>query len=133
MNMGTRIKHPRPAILSSTIINLSTRRRIRVKLETADTMLSRMRGLMFRKKPASILFVFPSMGIYPIHSFFVPFEFDAVYLDKEWRVSGLFERIRPFVPLVSPPNPSLMLLELAAGASRKLGLKLGSRIAITGD
>ncbi|MFH1095204.1 MAG: DUF192 domain-containing protein [Candidatus Micrarchaeota archaeon] len=114
----------------SLIINLSSKRRLPVRLEKADTMLSRMRGLMFRRKPASILFVFPSEGIYPIHSFFVPFEFDAVYLDSQWRVSGIFERIRPFVPFISPPSPSLMLLELEAGASRKLGLKIGDRIAI---
>ena len=112
------------------IQNLDSKKSMRVRLEPADTMLSRMRGLMFRQKPASILFTFPSEAVYPIHSFFVPFEFDAVYLDASGRVSGVFHCVKPFVPFLCPPKPSLCLLELEAGAAKRLGIKMGHRLSI---
>jgi uncharacterized membrane protein (UPF0127 family) len=96
--------------------------------EIADTPASRSRGLMFRSKPKRILFKFGRPGRYSIHSFFVAFPFDAIYLDGEMRVTEVYLSVPPFVPLLVPKRPASFLLELPEGEGRKL--KLGERIII---
>ena len=96
---------------------------ITVPLEQANTSLSRLRGLMFRKKPASILFTFAWPDLHGIHSFFVSFPFDAVYLDEAGRVVDVFARVPPFKPYVQPSRPVRYLIELPAGMAARLHLK----------
>lgn len=93
-------------------------------METAGTTLSRMRGLMFRKSCVPILFDFHSMGIWPIHSFFVRFKFDAIYLDSDWKAVAIYEGIPPFTACVSPSVPSRYLIELPSGSVKKLSAKI---------
>ena len=97
----------------------------------ANSFFTRLRGLMFRAKfPRTMLFVFPDVSIKrnSIHSFFVFFEFDAVYLDAEKKVVGIFERVRPFTFYIEPKKPSAYLLELEAGAVKKLKIGIGDKL-----
>lgn len=97
----------------------------------ANTFLSRLRGLMFRLRfPKAILFFFPSVSPKrnAIHSFFVFFSFDAVYLDEEKKVIDIYESIKPFTPYVEPKKPARYLLELEAGAVRRFGIEVGDDI-----
>ncbi len=96
--------------------------------EIADTPSARSRGLMFRSKPKRILFRFGKPGRYSIHSFFVFFRFDAVYLDSEMRVLEKYLGVRPFVPLLVPKKQASYLLELPEGEGK--GLRLGERIEL---
>jgi len=96
--------------------------------EIADTPSARARGLMFRKKPKRILFRFGKPGRYSIHSFFVAFPFDAIYLDCEMRVLEKYLSVQPFVPLLVPKKHACYLLELPEGEGKKL--KLGEKIII---
>ncbi|HIH23269.1 TPA: hypothetical protein HA238_06075 [Candidatus Micrarchaeota archaeon] len=84
--------------------------------EKADTLLARIRGLMFSEK-RNILFVFPHEGIQPIHSLFVFFPFHAVYLDKEMQVVEKF-RVEPFEMLVKNTKPAKYLLEIPEGVGQ---------------
>jgi len=95
--------------------------------EVADSLFSRARGLMFRNNPVTILFKFDSTGRNSIHSFFVFFEFDAVYLDKNKRVVDCYERIAPFTLLVVPKKPSHYLVEFPPGAIKKHKIQVGDR------
>jgi uncharacterized protein len=97
----------------------------------ADSFFTRLRGLMFRAKfPKTMLFYFPEASIKrnSIHSMFVFFEFDAVYLDAEKKVIGIYERVRPFTLYIEPKTPALYLLELDAGAVGRLNIELGDQL-----
>jgi uncharacterized membrane protein (UPF0127 family) len=77
---------------------------------------------MFRHQPVPILFKFPNVGIWPIHSLFVFFRFDAVYIDPEKRVAEILPEIPSWKLLIMPKCQSLYLLELPPGQSRKLSV-----------
>ncbi len=99
-------------------------------LEQANTSISRLRGLMFRQKPASILFTFAWPDLHGIHSFFVSFPFDAVYLDEQGKVVDVFERVPPFTPYVSPRKPVRYLIELPPGMAGRLHLKPNNSVKL---
>lgn len=115
---------------SKKITNARAKKSIRLPLQSATTMLSRMRGLMFRKKCIPILFDFGMDGIWPIHSFFVAFPFDAIYLDSKMEVVEVFEAVAPFQAYISPSFPSRYLIELPRGSAKKLGAKKGDKFLI---
>jgi len=94
------------------IENASKKKRVKAALEMADTEIRRVRGLMFRDEIVPMLFIFGFNGIFPIHSYFVKKEFDAVYLSADGAVTELFRRIAPNTALVSPKKKSSFLLEL---------------------
>lgn len=81
-----------------------------IRCLTAFSALPQIRGLMFRAKPASILFDFGADGAHPIHSLFVFFPFDAVYIGADRRVTEKF-RVRPFSLLCRNAIPARYLLE----------------------
>jgi len=87
------------------------------EFELCSSFLSRFRGLMFRRSPARLLFIFPSTAPHPIHSLFVFFPFDAVFLDEQKRVVGVRKGIAPFTPFIAPPQPIKYLLEFPQGES----------------
>ncbi len=107
------------------ISNPARKTAISVPFERADTLFTRARGLMFRSRPLAILFTFDYTGHHSIHSFFVPFEFDAVFLDENWKVVDSYERVRPFTHLITPVRPASYLLEMPAGHASKLKIRNG--------
>jgi len=90
------------------------RRLLASKVLKADTALSRMRGLLGRGRlePGEALWIAPCAMI---HTFFMRFSLDVVFLDAELRVLRVIERLRPW--RVSPWVPwARSVLELEAGA-----------------
>ncbi len=120
-----------PSSFAARITNQSNGESLSLNLEMANTPLSRLRGLMFRKKPAAILFSFDWPDKHGIHSFFVSFPFDAVYLDGEGRVVDVFEKVPPFTAYLSPSKPVLYLVELPPGLAKRLRIKRGNRLSIS--
>ncbi len=94
-----------------------TRKKFVCSALVASSALPRFRGLMLRKKPLPILFLFPYEAIWPIHSLLVLFPFDAVYLDSHRRVCEILPSLLPWNPLIAPRSKSKYLLELPAGHS----------------
>ena len=99
--------------------------------EIADTTFKRARGLMFRSgisKP--LLFIMPSESaeLSSIHSFFVFFPFDAVFLNSKGVVVDIRERIRPFSLKITPAKPARYILEMNAGQAKKKGIRIGDRL-----
>lgn len=77
----------------------------------ADNLLSKIIGLIFcNDKKKNILFIFTEEKKHPIHSFFVPYSFSAVYLDKDMKVTEIF-RVKPNERYVSNIKPAKYLLE----------------------
>jgi uncharacterized membrane protein (UPF0127 family) len=112
--------------------NISKNRSADVALEIADDEFSRTRGLMFRKKIIPILFIFNSSGIFPIHSYFVNGEFDAIYISEGKVAVEVIRKIKPNIPLISPKERSLYLLELPPNLTDRLGIKVGDKISWSG-
>ena len=94
--------------------------------EVADTLLRQVRGLMFRRKPITIYFSFKRTNIYPIHSWFVFFPFDLVYLLGN-RVVEVYPNVLPF-SYIKPKHPSDGFIELPSGYIHEHSISVGDRV-----
>jgi uncharacterized protein len=96
------------------------------RCEVADRMLPRMRGLLGRKDldPGTGLLISRTSSI---HTFFMAFPIDAVFLDRELRVRAVVPRIRPWRMALRPGSRSV--LELGAGEAARVGIEVGRRLA----
>lgn len=89
-------------------------KRVRVKgkiieAEVCDSALSKMRGLMFRRKPRPLLFTFDKPTKQPIHSFFCK-PFLALWLNENKIIEQKI--VQPFCLFVHPKQPFTYLLEI---------------------
>ncbi|MFH1285958.1 MAG: DUF192 domain-containing protein [Candidatus Micrarchaeota archaeon] len=111
------------------LFNLTKKRVISARTEKARTLFSRARGLMFRRNFIDpILFIFDEEKVQPIHSLFVFLSFDAVFLDREKRVTEVIREIAPFKPYIAPRKPAKYLIELPAGYAAKKKIELGDAL-----
>ncbi len=97
---------------SVRIVNQTREQVVCERAEVAANMFSRMRGLLGRSGLASGEGMFFA-GESSIHSAFMRFHFDAVFLDAELRVLKLAERIPPW--RAHSARGARNVLELAAG------------------
>ena len=94
----------------------------------ADNPWLRLRGLLGRDSlpPGEGILLTPSPSI---HSAFMRFEFDVVFLDREMRVVRLVERLPAWKARSAKGAKSV--LELAAGEIERRGLEVGDELAVT--
>ncbi len=100
------------------------------RTEIADNPFTRMRGLLGRAgldQGSGMLF----RGESSIHSAFMRFEFDAVFMDRELRVVKLAERIKPWRALGAKGAGNI--LELAGGEISRLGIAVGDQLAVSDE
>ncbi|MSR85944.1 hypothetical protein EXS74_00945 [Candidatus Woesearchaeota archaeon] len=100
------------------------------KVKVCDTLFSRTLGLMFSPSlPSSqgILLVAnqQSKAQTSIHSFFVFFTFDALWVDENKRVVDR-KTVKPFQALIRPREAAKYVIELPRGSTE--GISLGSKI-----
>jgi len=89
-------------------------------------MRERSKGLLGRKGlPPGEGLLIPKTS--SIHTFFMRFPMDAVFLDKELRVRAVRPAIPPFRLAWKPGARSV--LELAAGEAARVGLQEGVRLS----
>ena len=92
----------------------------------ADRMFSRMKGLLGRKSLAEgegiLLRPAPS-----IHTFFMRFPIDVVFLSKEGEVLKVAEDVRPW--RARSCRGAHSVLELSAGETQRRGIAVGQRLA----
>jgi uncharacterized protein len=88
----------------------------------ADTPTSRLRGLLGRSelRPGEGLLLRPASAI---HTCFMRFPIDAVFLDRDWRVLGICGDVRPW--RAASRRGAKAVLELPAGESARRGLEPG--------
>jgi uncharacterized membrane protein (UPF0127 family) len=113
---------------NTLLSNISKKKSAKISMEIADTAFSRMRGLMFREKVVPILFIFDKEGIYPIHSKFVPAEFDAIWLSPNGTAVDVIRKIPPNKTLITPEAAALYLLELPPEITDRLKIGEGDRL-----
>jgi uncharacterized protein len=91
----------------------------------ADRMLSRMKGLLGRKdlSTGEGILIRPAPSI---HTFFMRFPIDAVFLSRQGEVLKIAEHVAPW--RARSCRHSYAVLELAAGEAGRCGLAVGERI-----
>ncbi|MBD3397827.1 hypothetical protein GF412_01695 [Candidatus Micrarchaeota archaeon] len=99
----------------------------KVTCEKACTPLSQIRGLMFRREVIPILFDFFRDDIHPIHSFFVPSAFYAIYISSSGEVVDKF-RVVPSELHRQNSGPARYLLEI--DEKRAAWFKKGDRVVL---
>jgi uncharacterized protein len=116
------MRQPEPKL----IVNL-TRRSIVCEFGTvADRPIARMRGLLGRaalaKGEGLLLAPAPS-----IHTAFMRFPIDAVFLDSEFRIVKLEADLPPW--RIASASRARAVLELSAGEIARRGLTVGQQLA----
>jgi uncharacterized protein len=92
----------------------------------ADSPVSRMRGLLGRSelRPGEGLLLLPASSV---HTFFMRFPIDAVFLDEGLRVLRISDELRPW--RAASRRGARAVLELPAGESARRGLVAGDKLA----
>jgi uncharacterized protein len=108
------------------IINLTRDRPVCVG-ELADGPLLRMRGLLGREGlPAGEgMLITPAPGI---HTAFMRFPIDALFLDRSMRIIDIVEQLRPW--RMASRRQAHAVLELCAGECSRQGVEVGDRLAL---
>ncbi len=114
------------ATKTKLIVNLTRKHCVCVG-ELADNPLLRMRGLIGRSGlPAGEgVLLSPAPGI---HTAFMRFPIDAVFLDRDLRVVDIVERLRPW--RMASRHRARAVLELAAGECARRGVHVGDRLGL---
>jgi len=85
--------------------------------------LGKITGLMFRSKSAfNLLFNFDKNTNMPIHSFFVFYDFLAIWTDENNNAVD-FKIVRPFTSIIKSKRPFRKLIELPINESNKAIIK----------
>jgi hypothetical protein len=95
------------------------------RCEVASGAFSRMRGLLGRSglAPGEGMLITKSGSI---HTAFMRFPIDAVFLDRDLRVRKVVAAIPPF--RAAAARRSRSVLELAAGEAERAGIAVGRRL-----
>ena len=93
----------------------------------ADSPASRMKGLLGRSelRPGEGLLLRPASSI---HTFFMRFPIDAVFLDGGLRVLRISDELRPW--RAASRRGAHAVLELPAGESARRGLEVGDSLRV---
>ena len=98
------------------------------QVTVANTGLSRMIGLLGRRslEPNTGIWLVPANAI---HTIGMMFRFDVILIDKNYRVVGLRERIRPF-SMTWPNFHAATVLELPADTISKSRTEIGDQLRL---
>lgn len=110
------------------IINKSNNSVLADNVIVADTFFYRLKGLMFKRtfEDNSAIVLYPCNSI---HTFFMKFSLDVIFLSNDYKVIYLMKNIGPrrISPIVKNAK---IVLELPSGVINKTGTKLGDFLNI---
>lgn len=110
------------------IVNLSRQTVIANKVNIADSFRKRLLGLMTRKSYAygEGLVLKPCNSV---HSFFMKFAIDVIFIDKEFKVLHILEDMRPnhFGPII---KGAYMAIEVPSGIVPWTETQIGDKLAL---
>jgi uncharacterized membrane protein (UPF0127 family) len=86
--------------------------------------VSKTFGLMFRKQIKPLIFVFKTPKIVPLHTWFVKFPIDLVFLNDCFEVVELKKDLMPF-KRYAPQNKAMFVLELPEHTIVNSDIELG--------
>ncbi|MFN3455389.1 MAG: DUF192 domain-containing protein [Pseudobdellovibrio sp.] len=98
------------------------------KLEIAESFWARGKGLLGRKilPDGDALWIKPCNNI---HTFFMRFTIDCVFIDEKLQVTHVSEGVKPF-RVVGPYWKAVSVLEFPAGAAQKWDLQKGDQLYV---
>ena len=91
------------------------------------SLLSKARGLMFRKRPIPLVFEFNREKINALHMIFVFFPIDIIFLNKDKEIVELKQNLMPF-SFYNPKNKSMYVIELEKGRIAESKSAIGDKI-----
>ncbi|MDW7675950.1 MAG: DUF192 domain-containing protein [Bacillota bacterium] len=111
------------------VINETKQQTLGWQVEIASTFFTRLKGLLGRPELAigSGLIIKPSNSI---HSFFMKFSFDAIFLDDKNDIIYVVEELAPG-KIVKPVANAVQVIELPAGTIRLTGTATGDVLKVT--
>ena len=111
-----------------SVFNTTKETLLASKVEVADSLLSRLVGLLGRRalEPGSGLWIFPGNAI---HSIGMLFTIDVVLIDKDFKVVGLRDLVHPF-SVTLPDFRAESLLELPAHTISRSRTEVGDQLKI---
>jgi uncharacterized protein len=94
----------------------------------ADSAVKRMRGLLGRKKleAGHGILIRPAPAI---HTWFMRFSIDAIFLDSDLNVLSVRSRLRPW--RMAAQRGARAVLELPAGEAERRGVEPGDRLEVS--
>jgi uncharacterized membrane protein (UPF0127 family) len=114
-----------------SILNLTKNTIISKKVKVANGFLSRLKGLMFKKE------IGENEGILltetnSIHTFFMFFPIDVLFLDENFSVVKKLENLKPNL-LVFPFKKAKFVVELKAGKIKETNTEIGDKLIFEGE
>lgn len=97
-------------------------------LDVADRFLKRLKGLMFTKSisPQAALLIYPCSGI---HTYFMNYSIDVLYLDTNNIILAIDEQIKPG-RLGSYVKGAVAVVELKGGRAKETNTVIGQALEI---
>ena len=92
--------------------------------EICKNNFSKALGLMFSRKPKTLIFVFNKEKIISLHMFFVFYPIDVLFLNKNKKIVQLKENFKPF-RIIIPKKPAKYIIELPNNTIKKTNTKVG--------
>lgn len=107
----------------ATLQRLENKETLFSKLEIASTFVNRGVGLLGRHdlEEEAALWIHSCNSI---HTFFMKFSIDCVFVDKNLKILKIVENVQPW-RLIFPVWGAQSVFELKSGSAKKLNLKLG--------
>ena len=108
--------------------NTTTQQKLIPNLEVAKSFTSRGKGLLGRSSLAEdcALWIHHCNSI---HTFFMKFAIDCVFVDKNLKVKAVYQDVRPW-RLILPVWGASSVIEMASGTSRKLKISVGDQLNV---
>jgi hypothetical protein len=100
---------------------------VAANIDMADNFWTRFRGLMLRSrlKPGEGLAFSPAGTI---HMMFMRFSIDAVFCDRDGRVTKVARSVRPWIGGAIAPRKTKLLIELPSGGAD--GVNVGDELEL---
>jgi len=112
-------------LINGSVVSLDTGKVLVVDVERAESFFQRSKGLLGRKSLArgQGLLLAPCNSV---HTFFMKFPLDIIFLDRDGRVVKLKKRLGPWK--VCGCLKASSVLEVAAGLIEEVHLQIGSKL-----
>jgi hypothetical protein len=110
------------------VVNVTRQTLVALEVKMADNPLTRLSGLMGKRglSPSHGLWIVPCNNI---HSCFMRFEFDAIFVDKNNTVLHLVEYMKPW-GISKMVRGGRAVLELPGGTIASTGTEVGDQLEV---
>lgn len=114
-----------------SLFNQTKNKIIAENVEVAYSILKKIRGLMFKKEfkgNVAFIMVFNKQGKYSIHTFFMRFPIDILFINNNV-VVDLVENLKPW-RYYSPAKDCKIIVELPEGTIKKTNTELNDIVIL---